>query len=692
MATFTYGDYTITTLNQSYAKAVATDKTKTSYSAIPSQVTYSGSTYTITSLNECFANCTNLTTAPNLSNATSVSNMTDCFRDCKSLTTAPTIPSSVESMAYCFQDCTNLTTPPSIPSSVIFMTACFSGCTSLTTPPDMSNATSVTNMISCFANCTSLATPPSIPSSVTKMSSCFYGCTSLTTAPSIPSGVTDLYFTFYNCTSLATAPTIPSGVTNMRGTFWSTSLTTPPIIPSSVTNMRSTFNNCTNLTTAPTIPSSVTDIRYCFEKCTALIGNIIVNGTPTDYTEMFIDTNTANAIYIVNGGSASASTWRTIASSYQNVHYEADDNPTPTINSLNVLRVASNGSTTSAPTGTWAYIQALITVYDTYIPVGWSAGLKSRALTDNGTAVSPSWQPSPITSYPVTTYCWIDLDDYATHNISLTISDSITASGTEKSSKTSSTITAVISKVYALVDYYHDSITGTEGMAIGKYAEDADVLDVNMPTKFRDEVTIKDANNVFKTLLDYFYPVGSYYETSKSQAEFDPNVSWGGTWELETSGQVHVSAGTGYSVAGALTNTSDGGTTDVPYHRHNVAQFSTGGESSHTHGLGSHTHTIGANSAADSYFVTIARSPDNAISRRSIKPGTSTAVTNNLYCNSPLTRDSNTDGPSTNTSGAGSNHSHTVGQHYTDYVGSSSHQTNPNMQPYIVVNRWHRTL
>lgn len=31
-----------------------------------------------------------------------------------------------------------------------------------------------------------------------------------------------------------------------------------------------------------------------------------------------------------------------------------------------------------------------------------------------------------------------------------------------------------------------------------------------------------------KSQLDYYYPVGSYYETS--DANFDPNTAWGGTW------------------------------------------------------------------------------------------------------------------------------------------------------------------
>lgn len=30
-------------------------------------------------------------------------------------------------------------------------------------------------------------------------------------------------------------------------------------------------------------------------------------------------------------------------------------------------------------------------------------------------------------------------------------------------------------------------------------------------------------------LLDLFYPVGSYYETSDT--DFRPNKTWGGTWE-----------------------------------------------------------------------------------------------------------------------------------------------------------------
>lgn len=39
-------------------------------------------------------------------------------------------------------------------------------------------------------------------------------------------------------------------------------------------------------------------------------------------------------------------------------------------------------------------------------------------------------------------------------------------------------------------------------------------------------------------LLDIFYPVGAYYETSDTS--FDPNISWGGTWAEDSSGRVLV--------------------------------------------------------------------------------------------------------------------------------------------------------
>lgn len=54
----------------------------------------------------------------------------------------------------------------------------------------------------------------------------------------------------------------------------------------------------------------------------------------------------------------------------------------------------------------------------------------------------------------------------------------------------------------------------------------------------------KQFNARFDGLLDFFYPVGCYFETS--DAEFNPNKAWGGKWELETEGLVHIGAGENY--------------------------------------------------------------------------------------------------------------------------------------------------
>lgn len=161
---------------------------------------------------------------------------------------------------------------------------------------------------------------------------------------------------------------------------------------------------------------------------------------------------------------------------------------------------------------------------------------------------------------------------------------------------------------------------------------------------------IEEALAIVQSIAEVVYPVGCYFETSDT--EFDPNVTFGGTWILEAAGLVHVSAGAGYAVNGANTNTKDGGSKDaiVPYHNHGFTQPTISSNTSGYYILGA-VQQLSWKSAASG----------NAVTRLATSPGA-------------ITRDG-----AKATGGA------------VHYAGTSGNVTNANMQPYIVVNRWHRT-
>ena len=151
----------------------------------------------------------------------------------------------------------------------------------------------------------------------------------------------------------------------------------------------------------------------------------------------------------------------------------------------------------------------------------------------------------------------------------------------------------------------------------------------------------KQFNARFDGLLDFFYPVGCFFETS--DVEFDPNKSWGGKWELEDEGLVHIGAGETYTAGGTGGATSHYHTTqghtltasEIPYHSHGIPYdywtVSTGS--------GTQRQCLNINAGSWSYAK---------------------------YTESQ------------NSGSYGASHSH-------GDTGNGS-----NMQPYVVVNRWHR--
>lgn len=186
---------------------------------------------------------------------------------------------------------------------------------------------------------------------------------------------------------------------------------------------------------------------------------------------------------------------------------------------------------------------------------------------------------------------------------------------------------------------------GGHGLGIGMKPP-GDALYVDMTSYFQQEAYFKDAVGTLKALFDFIYPIGSYYETSDTN--FDPNAIWGGTWILEAEGQVHISAGTNYTIAGASTNTTDGGeathtltTTEMPSHLHSAVNNDAG-------------------------FM--AYKWNSGVARNRFATATSGTL---KYVFSSSTADDLIYATQSGATGGGGAHN--------------------NMPPYIIVNRWHRT-
>ena len=123
-------------------------------------------------------------------------------------------------------------------------------------------------------------------------------------------------------------------------------------------------------------------------------------------------------------------------------------------------------------------------------------------------------------------------------------------------------------------------------------------------------------------LLDFIYPVGSYYETSDTS--FNPNTAWGGTWLEDTKGRVTVALDSDDTDFDTISET--GGSKEMQQHSHEI-------------------YVANGSNNAGSQFNNIAFVNGASISNNGQLRGTSKQGT-----------------------------------------GSSG-----NLQPYVVVKRWHRT-
>ena len=167
---------------------------------------------------------------------------------------------------------------------------------------------------------------------------------------------------------------------------------------------------------------------------------------------------------------------------------------------------------------------------------------------------------------------------------------------------------------------------------------------------------------LMNAMFDATYPVGSYYETSDTN--FNPNNEFVGEWELEAEGLVHISSGANYEIT---SNAQDGGAKQISYTPtgSNAPVTLTANQS----GIQSHTHTMqGLSSDGTWYALQFGSWYSSGTNRGSINFHMSSGVTNQL-------RNSST------SANAKEAHNHT-------FTGTQA--TLNVMQPYKIVNRWHR--
>lgn len=227
-------------------------------------------------------------------------------------------------------------------------------------------------------------------------------------------------------------------------------------------------------------------------------------------------------------------------------------------------------------------------------------------------------------------------------------------------------ITANISTPYATASsmdiyvptafYLLSGKAGGHGLGIGMKPP-TDDLYLGMKT------FVKDASNNMVPLLDLFYPVGSYYETSDTQ--FNPNDAWGGKWVEDTAGRMLVASGTQdgktYTVGGT------GGDKDaiIPYHQHGVGTLET------------NTTNSGHNHPVDTKY--------NLVRVTALTSGGTQII--NLSGSGSQSAQGAT---SVTTRASSGTHTHNV-TGATAYAGTNGNTSDANMPPYTVVKRWHRT-
>ena len=159
------------TISEEYALAGLFDSNANLYNHPEKKLLLPATTLAKSCYSDMFANCTSLTTAPELPATTLADGCYGfIFFGCTSLTTAPELPATTLA-EYCYYDmfygCTGLTTAPELPATTLAdycYSEMFCYCTGITTAPALPATTLAAHCYEyMFVNCTSLETAPVLP-------------------------------------------------------------------------------------------------------------------------------------------------------------------------------------------------------------------------------------------------------------------------------------------------------------------------------------------------------------------------------------------------------------------------------------------------------------------------------------------------------------------------------------------------
>lgn len=161
-----------------------------------------------------------------------------------------------------------------------------------------------------------------------------------------------------------------------------------------------------------------------------------------------------------------------------------------------------------------------------------------------------------------------------------------------------------------VTDSFGESMSTTAYLGVGQYA----FAMIKQGVVLGPDSYLFDKQSVIRSVLDFFYPVGTIYTTEDK--DFNPSTRWGGTWELIKDRMI-IGAGNSYAVKSTGGNSTHSHTTsghantvsEMPIHNHgasNNGEFTVrNGQGSGMSGIPASTPTWGGYSPADWWRVFI---------------------------------------------------------------------------------------